>query len=351
MSFSRVYVERRTRRKKFFNEVNLLIDWSKIEKELLKVYKKGQSVDGRPSYSGLLLFKMLLVQQWYNVSDVELENMVNDSLSVMRFCGLELEDDVPDHSTISRFRKELTAKGAMDRLLKKINEQLKRKGVSEKEGKGTIVDATITQSPFRPKGKTEYQIAVDREEEDRSDEEKQKEEHHHKLLKKEQPGVDSEARWLKKGKELYYGYKMFISTDEDGIIESVHTTAANVHDSRGLEKVLEKVPDKKKKSVYADKGFKTPSNDAYLREQRIKNRIQRKAYRNRPLTAWEKVFNKLIGRYRYVVERTFGSIKLWFGSGKARYKGKEKVHFQHVMEAIAYNIKRARGLAWEKCIQ
>ena len=87
-----------------------------------------------------------------------------------------------------------------------------------------------------------------------------------------------------------------------------------------------------------------PENDLYLKEQKIKNRIQHKAYRNKPLTYWQIRFNKLISKERYVVERTFGGMSRWFGAGIARYKGLAKTHGQHVMEAIAYNLKRAPGL-------
>jgi IS5 family transposase len=114
MSFAGGYVERRTRHNKFFKAIDTIIDWAPLEKELKKVYKKGESVDGRPSYPGLLLFKMQLLQIWYNLSDPGVEDMVNDSLSAMRFCGLNLEDDVPDHSTLSRFRKELVEKKAYE---------------------------------------------------------------------------------------------------------------------------------------------------------------------------------------------------------------------------------------------
>ena len=76
----------------------------------------------------------------------------------------------------------------------------------------------------------------------------------------------------------------------------------------------------------------------------IKNRIMFKSSRNRSLTHWQQVFNKIISRYRYVVERTFGSIKRWFNGGVARYKGLAKVHAQHVLQAIAYNLKRAVSL-------
>ena len=66
-----------------------------------------------------------------------------------------------------------------------------------------------------------------------------------------------------------------------------------------------------------------------------------KAYRNRPLTPWQVRFNKLISKTRWVVERTFGSIKKWFGGGIARYMGLKKTHTQHVLQAIAYSLKRA----------
>jgi IS5 family transposase len=115
MGFVDGYVERRIRKNTFFKQINMLIDWSGIEKEIKKVYKRGHSVDGRSAYSGLLLFKMLLIGIWYDLSDEKVEESVNDSLSMMRFCDLDIEDRVPDHSVLSRFRSELTVKKAFDR--------------------------------------------------------------------------------------------------------------------------------------------------------------------------------------------------------------------------------------------
>ena len=103
--------------------------------------------------------------------------------------------------------------------------------------------------------------------------------------------------------------------------------------------------------AFTDKGYKVPDNDQYLKEEKIKNRIQHKAYRNRPLTEWQIIFNKLVSKQRYVVERTFGGMNRWFGAGRARYKGLDKIHGQHVMEAIAYNLKRSPGLVLAKCVQ
>jgi IS5 family transposase len=73
MSFVSHHVERRTRKNNFLQQINVLIDCISIEKEINKIYKKGQSVDGRPSYPGILLFKMMLLQQWYRLSDPGVE--------------------------------------------------------------------------------------------------------------------------------------------------------------------------------------------------------------------------------------------------------------------------------------
>jgi IS5 family transposase len=157
--------------------------------------------------------------------------------------------------------------------------------------------------------------------------------------------VDRDGRWLKKGKRTLFGFKRHDAVDEQGMIVSVHTTTASEHDSKGLKPLLKKTPRRyTKPGVWADKGYKVPDNDKLLAKMKIKNRLMHKAYRNRPLSSWEKLFNRLISKTRWVVERTFVSIKKWFGGGKARYVGLRKTHTQHVLLAIAYNLKRSPGL-------
>ena len=349
-SFSDLAVSRRTRKSKFFTAINTLIDWDSISNSIDVVYSRGKSNKGQSAYPGLLLFKMLLIGIWYDLSDMAVEDMVNDSLSAMVFCDLKLEDDVPDHSVLSRFRSELSEKGAFDSLLTQLNSQLKLKGIMVQQGKAKV-DATLTESPRKPKGKKTYEVAEDRKEDDRSTQDKQQELQTHELLAVEQPGVDHQGRWLKKRGKLHYGYKQHIAVDEDGMIEGVYTTTANEHDSKGLDALLSKVPQEKKQEVWADKGYKSKANDAVLEKHHSKNRIQHKAYRNKPLTHWQKKYNTLISKQRYKVERTFGSMKKWFKSGTCRYIGLEKTHTQHILEAIAHNLKRSPGLVWEKCVQ
>ena len=118
---------------------------------------------------------------------------------------------------------------------------------------------------------------------------------------------------MKKAGNLHYGYKRHRAVGEDGMIEAVYTTGANAHDSKGLIPLLRALPQAKKEEVWTDKGYKT------LASQGIKNRIQEKGYRNRPLTPWQKCCNKLIRKQRYKVMGSFAGLKEWFGAGVCRY--------------------------------
>jgi transposase, IS5 family len=134
-SFVSVDVSRRTRRSKFLQQIDALIDWTVFEKELYKVCKRSlQDAAGRPAYNPLVLLKMMLLQAWYNLSDMGVEDMVNDTLSANAFCELRVEDTVPDHSTLGRFRSELSEKRAMNRLLTKLNNQLEHHGIEVRQG-------------------------------------------------------------------------------------------------------------------------------------------------------------------------------------------------------------------------
>mgnify|MGYP001393119552 FL=1 len=113
MSFSEYDVTRRTRKGNFLKQIDELIDWDSIEKAISVHYAPISDITGRPAYPGLLLFKMLLVGIWNGgLSDEAVEDMANSNLHVMRFLGLSLEDDVPDHSVLSRFRTRLTIAAA-----------------------------------------------------------------------------------------------------------------------------------------------------------------------------------------------------------------------------------------------
>ena len=121
-----VDVSRRTRKSKFFHQINAGINWTVFEKERQQVCKRSvQDAAGRPAYHPLALSKMMLLQTRYHLSDMGVEDMVNDTLWANAFCGLRAEDTTPDHSTRSRFRSELSD-GSLTDSAKLYNELLGR---------------------------------------------------------------------------------------------------------------------------------------------------------------------------------------------------------------------------------
>ncbi len=345
ISFADLALERRKIKEDFFNQINKLVNWSPIEKEINKCYKKGESATGRPSYSGIVLFKMTLLQTWYGLSDYELEDQVNDRVSFSRFVGIPMDESVPDHSVISRFRTELTKKKAYQRILKQLNKQLEEHKILIKTG--ILVDASISDTPRQPRGKKEFEVVQDREEDQNQDPSQQIEKS--ELKEKVKSGVDTEARWVKKAGKLHYGYKKHTATNQEGLILSIVTTPANESDIKHFEDVLDLIEIEEYTPVMADKGYKSADNDFVLEKKKLKNRIMHKANKNKALSVHQIKFNKLISKVRYKVERTFGSIKRWFSGGVARYVGIDKMHSQHLLEAIAYNLYRSPGIIMSNC--
>lgn len=320
----------------FFHQVDTLLDWKPISEIIDMHYKKGKSAVGAPSYDGLLLFRMCLLQTWYGLSDYEVEDRINDSISFSQFCGLTIDQPSPDHSTLSRFRSTLTKVNAYEELFKEINRQLEEHEIIVK--KGAIVDASIVDTPLKPKGKINHEVTKDREDLDEVE------------VKKQYPSsVDKDASWVKKGGKLRFGFKKHYVTDEEGMVLGVATTKASTNEIANLDEVLDMADLPEGIPLKADKGYQSENNSKILKKRKLKNHILKKAKRNKPLTSWEKRFNKLVGKTRFKVERTFGGIKRWFGGGIARYRGIEKMHTQNLMEAMCYNLYRSPGIIASNC--
>ena len=332
------FCDLRTRKIKtiFFNQINNIIDWNRISSIIDNDYQKGKSATGTPSYDGLLLFKMCLLQSWYGLSDYEVEDRINDSISFSYFCGLNIDQASPDHSTLSRFRTALTKSGTFEKLFKAINSQLEENEIIVK--KGVIVDASVIDTPLRPKGKTTHKIT-----EDRTDEKEVV------VIKEYAKSVDKDAAWLKKRGKFHFGYKKHHVTDEEGLVLGVLTTKASTNEIANLDEVLDTADLPEGIPLKADKGYQSVKNSEILKKRKLKNHILKKAKKNKPLTEWEKKYNKLIGKTRFKVERTFGGIKRWFQGGEARYRGIEKMHTQNLMEAICYNLYRSPGIVASNC--
>ena len=326
----------------FLRRINACVDWRGIRTLLNKKYTKTQNATGNPAYDALMMFKILLLQIWYGLSDYEVEERINDSILFSEFLLLDLESPAPDHSTICRFRAELTRLEIMDKLLRELNKQFKKHGISRIK-QGAIVDASIVDSPHAPDGSILIEVADDREDLRTEDEQAQEQAYQYEL-KSRKPGVDTEARWVRKGKGYRYGYKKHVLTDEQGLVEAVITTPANRSDTVVLPDLVKKSKLAPGVSVLADKGYCSKKNSNYLVEQGLIDGIMLKAQKGQKLTERQREFNNLISKTRCLIERTFGSIRRWFAGGQCRYRGLERTHTQNILEAMAYNLKRMPGL-------
>ncbi len=298
-----------------------LIDWDPIKQNMGKLGRSGYGPNG---YVPINLLKALILQAWHNLSDEGLEEALRVRLDFMVITELE---KVPDHTTFCRFRNLLISQDLWEPLLILINTQLEQRGLKVKESQGAIIDATLIESAARPRKEMEG-MAIDREEDN------EYEVKDHISLSK-----DPDATWLKKGKRSYFGYKGFMVIDqEDGYIDQVHVTPAHVSEVRELEEVMK---DRRDKRLYGDKGYASQGNKDMLRSKGIKNGLMEKAKRNKPLTHWQKVFNRMISKIRYRVEQGFGTLKRKFKFTRASYFTTPKVQGQMALKAIAFNLLKA----------
>lgn len=342
VSFADVMLTNRYRKtqNKFLNQVDILIDWRPIRSLINKKYTKRQNAVGAAAYDVIILFKMLLLQTWYNLSDCALEERINDSISFSRFLGLKVEDVSPDHSTLSRFRTTLTELGLMDKLLKAFNKQLVCHHISIKSG--ILIDASIVETPHKPDGRITIEVAGDRED-GRSAEAMEAEERYQACVVRQRKGTDPEARWVFK-RGYRYGFKKHVISNVQGIVQKIITTPANRSDVKEFIPLLDGEELPEGTAVLADKGYASRENRDYLERRNLQDGIMRKAFRNRALTAEEKAINKRISPIRGTIERSFGGIKRWFHGGRCRYRGLSKAHTQNILEGIAYNLYVTPGI-------
>lgn len=289
-----------------------VLDWGPIER-LVKPLRPG--VTGRPPYRALAMFKALLLQQWYGLSDPGLEEALSDRVSFRRFCGLALEEATPDETTLCRFRLSLADKGLGEALFAEVSRQLDAAGYLIKTG--TLIDASLVQAAVRrpPDGSTP------KGEESRSPH-------------------DPDANWTRtgKGRHIFFGYKIHIGVDQgSGIIRSRMLTPAKVYESEVADDLV--MGDER--AVYADKAYEKRSRRAALKARGIKDRIQHRRTRSqRVLPHWQSVRNKLIGRIRTAVERGFSILKGQYGFTRMRYRGLSRCAAHFDLAIIAYNLRR-----------
>lgn len=198
------------------------------------------------------------------------------------------------------------------KLLALINSQLEQRGLKVQGARGAIIDATIIPSAARPRqhveGEGEQARLVD--------------------------SADSEARWVKKGKHAFFGYRGHTAVDsEDGYARHVQVHPANEAEINKLPEIVEALSPGIE-AVLADKGYASKANRQWLAERGIGDLIQHKGSAGKPVHALLKQFNKQIGSIRFKVEQAFGTMKRRFHLGRARYFGTAKVQAQMCWAAL-----------------
>jgi IS5 family transposase len=302
LSFVEALVSEGLGRNARLEKLSRLVKWRRFERLLAGLRDPGP---GRPGYRPLLMFKALLLQAWYGLSDAELEEALSDRLSFRAFVGLSLQDAVPDHTTFCRFRSALVAAKLMEKLFAEFDRQLEAAGLILK--RGTMLDATLIEAaPARP-----------REEGDRR---------------------DPDAAFAKKNGDTHYGYKAHVGVDTGwGFIRALVTTPANVNDTTPADGLIRG----DESAVYADMAYDTHARRAGLKARGIKARIMRRPNKHHPILAPRlRRFNALVAKRRGAVETTFATWKRRMGLTRARYIGLAKTHAQFLMAALAFNMRK-----------
>lgn len=315
MSFADRMAERRSELNAELERIDRLMKWEPMVKQLESIYS---SEVGRPSYPLLVLFKSLLLQQWHQLSDRALEAALADRISFMRFVGLSLVDQVPDHSTLSRFRARLAALQVGQRLLDEVNRQLQARGLMVKQG--TLIDASLVAANVKPPRGAKGEVA---------------------------PGdgspAEPQAQWTRRGKKSYFGYKLHLAADQGSdLIRKAVMTGNKINDSELGDELI--CGDEL--ALYADKGYDSRPRRQLLARLWIADGIMRRAAYGTAsapdpeLTAR----NRRLAPIRAPIERIIATVKRRYGLWRARYRRLERNQIHLSMICISANLRRAQLL-------
>jgi IS5 family transposase len=338
------FIEHSIDSQSFLAKLDALIDWRSFEKYLARHLKPGPAAAGQPPYPAVVMFKILLLQFLYNLSDEGVSSAIGDRISFIHFVGLPFNSSKPDGTTIGRFRNKLLAKGRYDHLLALFNHKLEANGLLVKQG--VAVDATLIASARRPRKVIDLESVPHDRHEDESQSPAARVEEGPAPEIKTSYSDDADATWTVKGGRAVYGYKAHAAVDsEHGFIIGGHVTGANMSDTKELEAVVDECAIPEGAKVDADKGYDSEANREMLSGKKLVDGIMRKARRGKPLSDEEKKANSNISRTRWIVERSFGTIKKAQSYVRSRYLGRAKVEMEFLLHALAHNMKKAINLS------
>jgi Transposase and inactivated derivatives, IS5 family len=306
--------KRTTRRDEFLRTMDQIIPWDEWVAYIEPHYPKGKR--GRPPMGIEKMLRMYLLQCWFSLSDEGLEDAIYDSHAMRVFMGINFFDEqVPDATTLLKFRHLLEAHNIGEVFFDAINRGLSRYGHMMRGG--TIVDATIISAPSSTKNE-----------------------------KKER---DTEMHQTKKGNQYYFGMKCHIGVDAgSGYVHSLETTAANVHDITVAAQLIREDDD----VVYGDSGYigiekreeiKSSANLS-TKEYRINRRHKSVQPMPDGFINWEKQIERRKSSVRSKVEHPFLIVKRYFGFAKTVYRGLAKnTHRLHTLFASTNLLMCARA--------
>jgi IS5 family transposase len=276
---------KQTRRERFLAEMDQVIPWNRLIALVEPHYKTPGR--GRQPMGLETMLRIYFLQHWFDLSDPAAEDALYDSESMRRFVGVELgEDRVPDESTILRFRHLLEEYDLTKAMFTEIGSLLEEKGLLLKQG--TIVDATIISAPSSTKNK--------------------------------KGGRDPEMRQTRKGNNWYFGMKVHVGTTMNGLVHTLTATNAAQSDVKQMDSLLHG----EEEVVYGDSAYWKNADRAAFRKKGIRYRINKRATRNKPLSARWKQVNRARSTVRARGEHPFRIVKQLWGFAKVRYRGLAK---------------------------
>lgn len=306
--------------------LNARIDWKIFRKDLERaVEKEARGPGGRPRHDVVMMFKVLVLQRYYNLSDEQTEYQINDRLSFQKFLGLTLSDAVPDQKTIWLFREVLIRRGQVKQLFRRFEKHLHEAGLMGHEGK--MIDASFVDVPRQRNSREENaeikQGKVPESFQQNENQMKQK---------------DVAARWAEKGEDVHYGYKNHVKADRTTkLIEDYEVTDASVHDSQAVEDLVEADDG----TVYADSAYTGEAIETILEKHGVTGEICEKGYRNHPLTKAQKKRNRKKSTIRVRVEHIFGFMTNTMKDGlNMRWIGMPRITAGIGLLNLVYNLAR-----------
>ena len=306
-------------------KLNAVVNWELFRNDLQQVREKARKSNaGRKPFDVVLMFKVLILQSLYNLSDDAIEFQIRDRLSFMRFLNLTLGDVVPDAKTIWLFREQLTEAEMIKPLFDRFDAFLRKNGFSAR--KGQIVDASIVPAPRQRNSRDENKQIKDGQVPDDWSDSKRRQK-------------DTDARWTKKNGKNYFGYKNHIQVDaKNKLIREYAVTEASTHDSQVFEELLDE--DNSSRDVWADSAYRSKDALDKLEQEGFREHLQRKGCRHKKLTEREKCGNHTRAKVRSRVEHIFGVQAQRAGSLILRAFGLTRATAKIGLRNLAYNIDR-----------